>query len=170
MRPERARWVSVAMAIAGLAAAAAAGPLKEGDPLPALGAARLEGAVPAMTGRVVLVDFWASWCGPCKKSFPELDKLHRLYADRGFLVLAVSVDEKEADMRSFLAAHPVAFPAVRDAKQALVAQVGVEAMPTSLLVDRKGVVRFVHKGFHGEETVKWLREKIEALLAEEAAP
>ena len=138
---------------------------KTGDALPKLDAFGLEGNVPALTGKVVLLDFWASWCGPCKKSFPELDKIQQAYKDKGLVVLAVNVDEKAGDMESFLKDHPVTFTVVRDAKQKLVAAANVESMPTSLLVDAKGVIRFQHTGFRGAETVKQLKEEIEKLLA-----
>ena len=157
-------------AIAALAAALLAIPLliawKTGDTLPKLDGFGLEGNVPALTGKVVLLDFWASWCGPCKKSFPELDKLQQAYADKGFLLLAINVDEKAASMETFLKEHPVGFAVVRDAQQKLVAAASVESMPTSILVDRKGVIRFQHVGFRGEETIKQLKAEIEKLLAE----
>jgi len=122
--------------------------------------------MPTTTGRVVLLDFWASWCGPCRHSFPELDKLNQIYRSRGFIICAVSVDEKADDMDVFLKDHPVSFPVVRDAQQKLVAAAGVESMPTSFLVDRHGVIRFSHVGFHGTETVEQLKQEIEKLLAE----
>ena len=104
----RIRW---ATAMAVLAAAAvlevAAAPLKEGDPFPDLKKAKLEGALPNLSGKVVLVDFWASWCGPCKQSFPAKEKIQREYADRGFVVVAISVDEAKENMEAFLKDHEV---------------------------------------------------------------
>jgi len=138
---------------------------KSGETLPKLDSFGLEGNLPALAGKVVLLDFWASWCGPCKKSFPELDKLQQAYKDKGLVILAINVDEKADEMESFLKAHPVSFAVVRDAKQKLVAAAGVESMPTSVLVDAKGVIRFQHTGFRGAETVKQLTEEIEKLLA-----
>lgn len=139
---------------------------KTGAALPRLDDFRLEGAVPPLAEKIVLLDFCASWCGPCKKSFPELDKLQQKYRNKGLVVLAVSVDENAADMKAFFAEHPVSFAVVRDARQKLVAAAGVESMPTSLLVDPRGVIRFQHSGFRGEETVRQLTEEIETLLAE----
>jgi peroxiredoxin len=103
---------------------------------------------------------------PCKHSFPELDKLYKDYQGRGFNLVAVSVDEKAEALQKFLEAHPVAFPTVHDAAQKLVAAAGVESMPTSFLVDRRGVIRFVHVGFRGAATVKELRQELEQLLTE----
>jgi len=154
----------------GVAAALLSVPLllawKSGDQLPPLTGFNLEGQLPATAGKVVLIDFWASWCGPCKKSFPELDKLQRTFAGKDFLLLAVCVDEKAADMAAFLKAHPVGFAVVRDVQQQLVAAAGVESMPTSLLVDRQGHIRAVHAGFRGPETVQQLTAEIDQLLTE----
>ncbi len=137
---------------------------KVGDLLPSLAAAGLVGALPTLEGHVVLIDFWASWCGPCKKSFPVLDALYATYRARGLVVLAVSVDEDDAAMQAFLKKQAITFPVVRDAAQRLVAVAGVNAMPSSFLVDRSGVIRFVHQGFHGDKTEKAYAEEVEALL------
>jgi thiol-disulfide isomerase/thioredoxin len=143
--------------------------MKEGDSLPALDTFQLEGKLPAkLKGQVILLDFWASWCAPCKASFPAMEELHKRYADKGLTIIAVSVDEKREDMERFLKARPVSFLAVRDARQKLVAAADVAAMPTSFLIDRAGKVRFVHNGFRGDETVKRYREQIELLLKEPA--
>lgn len=155
-------WLLVIALSAGAAVAA----LKEGDDLPALQSAQFEGNLPDLGGKVVLLDFWASWCGPCKKSFPELEKLYESYKDRGFVILGVNVDEKSADMHKFLEGHAVSFPIVRDKEQTLISAAGVESMPTSFLVDRSGKIRSLHNGFRGEETVNALRQEIEKLLDE----
>lgn len=138
----------------------------KGATLPELKGFALEGDVPATRGKVVLLDFWASWCGPCKKSFPAIEELHRAYKGRGLTVLAVSVDEDAAAMKAFLRQHAVTFSVARDAKHRLVEAVKVSAMPTSLLVDRRGVIRFVNSGFNGAKTEKLLRQQIEQLLGE----
>ena len=141
-----------------------------GDRLPAPGAFGLAGRLPDLAGRVVLVDFWASWCAPCKASFPVLDDLQKKFGPRGFTVLAVNVDDDAEDMARFLESHPVSFPAAHDAGQKYVAAAGVEAMPSSFLVDRSGTIRFVHVGFHAESTPAELAGEIESLLGTEAAP
>lgn len=139
---------------------------KEGTVLPDLKKAGVEGALPAISGKVILVDFWASWCAPCKASFPVLDALQNAYKDKGLIVLGVNVDEKADDMRRFLEANPVSFATVRDARQTLVSAADVPSMPSSFLVDRRGRVRFVHTGFHGEATQKEYVKEIETLLKE----
>ena len=126
------------------------------------------GEVPAATGQVMLVDFWASWCAPCKASFPAMAKLHADYASRGFVIAAVSIDEKPAAAASFVKKLAPPFTTLHDRTQGLVKQVVVPTMPTSYLVDRTGRVRFVHEGFHGDATDKEIRKEIETLLAEKS--
>jgi len=144
--------------------------VKVGDTFPAFagnGVVSLAGgALPAMKDNVVLVDFWASWCAPCKESFPALGKLHADYARRGFAVVAVSVDEKMSDAMAFVKKLSPPFAALLDREQKMVKQVVVPTMPTSYLIGRDGRVRFVHEGYHGATTDKELRKEIEALLAE----
>lgn len=165
--PLKFHWKSLlilVLFVAALAVPAHAG-WKVGDPLPDLTTSKLEGKLPDSTkGKVVLVDFWASWCVPCAESFPAMEELHQRYRDKGLVVIAVSVDDKPAKMEKFLKKHPVTFSVVRDAAQALAAAADVEGMPTSFLVDREGKVRFIHNGFHGEETKKAYIEQIESLL------
>jgi len=124
------------------------------------------GSLPATAGKVVLFDFWASWCAPCKASFPAMAKLQQEYAARGFLVVAISVDEKAAAAAAFAKRLNPPFPILHDRGQTLVREIEVPTMPTSFLVGRDGRVRAVHAGFRGETTVKELREGIEALLAD----
>jgi thiol-disulfide isomerase/thioredoxin len=137
----------------------------EGSALPDLTKFGLSGSVPALKGKVVYLDFWASWCGPCKSSFPVLSEWQRTFSKQGFTVLGVSVDETDEDMTRFLAKSPVAFPTVRDAGHKLVGAANVSTMPTSFLIDRKGVIRLVHNGFHKQDA-SLLQGKITALLNE----
>jgi thiol-disulfide isomerase/thioredoxin len=137
---------------------------KVGEPFPKLDAFELEGKLPETTGKVVLIDFWASWCGPCQKAFPTLKQLHTTYANRGFLVLAVSVDEKKAAMNTFLKKQTPEFPVMRDAKGKLSEAIGLDTVPTSFLVGRDGKVRAIHQGFDGENSSKQLTAEIETAL------
>ncbi len=144
--------------------------IKVGDTFPVFAAngvvAISGGALPATTGQVVLVDFWASWCAPCKASFPALAKIHTDFSPRGLILAAVSIDEKPAAASAFAKKLAPPFPTLHDREQKLVKQVVVPTMPTSYLVDRTGKVRFIHDGFHGDATDKLLRQQIATLLAE----
>ncbi len=148
-----------------LGSSAGAGGLKPGDTFPDLRAAGLEGDCPAdLKGKTVLVDFWASWCGPCKQSFPVMEELQKKYGPRGLVIIAISVDQNKKEMADFLKKNPVSFTVVRDAGQKLVARVEVAAMPSSFLLDGQGKVRFIHTGFRGAETRKEYERQIESLL------
>ncbi len=144
--------------------------IKVGDRFPAFDAGSLVslsgGALPATAGKVVLVDFWASWCAPCKASFPALAKLHQELSARGVVVIGVSIDEKPAAAAAFIKRQSPPFVTVHDRDQKLVKQVVVPTMPTSYLVGRDGKVRFVHEGYHGDATDRLLRQHLDALLAE----
>jgi thiol-disulfide isomerase/thioredoxin len=161
--------IALIAAAAALLAASARAQVAPGSTFPVLTSAGLVGApLPDTSGRVVLVDFWASWCAPCKASFPAYTRLQAAYADRGLAVIAVSVDESPDAFAAFVAKMKPGFVTVHDAGQKLVGAVRVPTMPTSYLVDRSGKVRFVHAGFHGDQTERELRREIDTLLAEKA--
>lgn len=143
---------------------AAAGPLKEGDKFPDLTTFGLEGNLPDLKDKVVLVDFFASWCGPCKDSFPAMEELHKKYAAKGLIVVAINLDKKKSDMDEFLKKFPASFVILRDAANKLVGEVKIPTMPSSFLLDKSGKVHAAHRGFKGEETKKKYAEEIEALL------
>ena len=156
--------LSALVLILGVTLSAHAAGLRVGDQLPDLESFDLEGSLPSVEGKVVLIDFWASWCGPCKASFPALDDIQKKYKGAGFELIGVSVDEKKAQMDEFLDDHPVSFTIVRDGQHKLVAAAQVKTMPTSLIVDREGVIRFVHSGYRGDETKEKLETEIRSLL------
>lgn len=158
-----------------LAAFAAARPLaraqiKPGDQFPSLRSAGLVGpALPAFEGKVVLVDFCASWCAPCRASFPAYERLQSEFGAKGLVIIAVSVDQDLSAFAGFARKEHPTFPLVVDASQRLVARVDVPTMPTSYLLDRSGKVRFIHRGFHTGSTERQLHAEIAGLLAK-AAP
>ncbi len=139
--------------------------LKVGDGFPDLAGFKLEGKLPdSLKGKVVMVDFWASWCGPCKETFPAMNDLQKKYGGKGLVIIAVNEDEESSDMRDFLKDNPATFAVVRDPKQKLVAEAGIQTMPSSFLLDETGRIRFAHSGFHGAETRKQYEQEIESLL------
>jgi thiol-disulfide isomerase/thioredoxin len=155
------------LAAVALAPTVARAEVRVGDRFPSLAGAGLGGGVlPATEGKVVLVDFWASWCAPCKASFPAYARIQSDYSARGLVIVAVSVDESARPYAAFLKQRAPTFATVRDETQQLVRMVRVPAMPTSYLLDRSGRVRFIHVGFHSGETERAIRAEIETLLAE----
>jgi thiol-disulfide isomerase/thioredoxin len=169
--PPRARVrLGGLVALAVIAATLASAEVKIGDPFPSLQGAGLEGRVPDTAGCVVLVDFWASWCAPCRAAFSSYARLQGDYAARGLVIVAVSVDRGAEAYAAFVRRMAPSFAVVRDGRQQFVQQVHVPAMPTCFLIDREGRVRFLHAGFHGDETDRDIRKEVEKLLAETSNP
>jgi thiol-disulfide isomerase/thioredoxin len=98
-------------------------------------------------GQVVVLDFWASWCTPCRRSLPWLDAMQAKYARQGLVVIGVNVDRDKADPERFLQQTPVSFRIVYDASGTLPERYGVTAMPSSLVFDRTGKLAVRHLGF-----------------------
>jgi thiol-disulfide isomerase/thioredoxin len=119
-------------------------------------------------GKVLYVDFWASWCAPCARSFSFMNDLDRDLRGRGLQVVAINLDEKTGDARDFLAKYPANFAVAVDGDGRCPRDFGVQGMPSSYVVDRRGIVRHIHLGFRPGEAEK-LRVLIEELLAEGAA-
>ena len=138
--------------------------LKVGDSIPNLSNFKFEGVMPQLQDRVLLIDFWASWCGPCKKSFPVMKELHEKFSGRGLTILAISVDEEKSAMQSFLKKNPVPFAVVRDEAGKAPEAFGAGTMPTSFVIGADGKVAAIHDGFEGESNRKKYLEQIEAAL------
>jgi len=117
-----------------------------------------------MRGRVVYVDFWASWCGPCRRSFPWMNEMQRRYGDKGLSIVAINVDKKRADAARFLSEMSAEFIVVYDAPGAIPAAYAVQGMPSSYLIDPGGNVVAVEQGFRDQSPAA-LEEKIRALIA-----
>lgn len=98
-------------------------------------------------GKVVYLDFWASWCVPCRKSFPWMNAMQAKYADRGLVVIGVNVDAEAADAQAFLAETPATFRIVYDPEGKLAEHYGLMGMPSSFVIDRDGKVVANHVGF-----------------------
>jgi thiol-disulfide isomerase/thioredoxin len=116
-------------------------------------------------GKVVYVDFWASWCSPCLQSFPFMNKLEQEFKDKGLQILAINMDENLSDAQDFLIKQPAKFKIASDTKQQCAKAFNVRAMPSSYLIDRNGIIRHEHLGFRSGETEE-LQNIIKQLLAE----
>lgn len=130
-------------------AASSAWSLDAGAPAPELKLPGLKEAIDlaSLKGKVVYVDFWASWCGPCKQSFPFMNDLQAKYRAEGFEVLAVNLDAKREDADKFLAEVPAQFTLAFDAKGESAKRFEIKGMPSSYLIGRDGKVVAAHKGF-----------------------
>jgi thiol-disulfide isomerase/thioredoxin len=118
-----------------------------------------------MTGNVVLFNFWASWCGPCREEMPLLNALHKKYAPLGFTVLGVNVEEQLDGARGFLSNVPVDFPILLDNTNKVSKQYKVVAMPTTVVVDRDGNMRYLHEGYKPGDEKKY-RQMVKKLVRE----
>ncbi|WLD57475.1 TlpA family protein disulfide reductase [Salinispirillum sp. LH 10-3-1] len=116
-------------------------------------------------GEVVYLDFWASWCGPCRQSFPFMNELHARYKDQGLRILAVNVDETQADAQRFLDRFPADFQIVYDHKASLPPLYGVEGMPTAYYIDHHGQIQYEKIGFRLGERAATEQRLIEMMQA-----
>ena len=114
-------------------------------------------------GQVVYLDFWASWCPPCLKSFPFMDELQAEYGDDGFVVIAVNLDEDSKDAREFMENTTVNFFVGRDEQGALATSYNVKTMPSTYLIGRDGVIKEVHRGFRSSDKDK-IKQLVSSLL------
>ncbi len=115
--------------------------------LPPASAAPRWPVLAAYAGKVVLVDFWASWCSPCLQSFPWMNELQQKHGSEGLVILAVNLDQDRALADAFLGKVPAKFRVEFDPAGSVARQFNVQAMPTSFLIDRHGKVRVRHAGF-----------------------
>ena len=100
-----------------------------------------------LRGQVVLVNFWASWCGPCRQEMPLLDEMYQRYQKLGFTILGVNVEQDVAPAQAMLKENPVHFPVLFDPQSTASKLYNLNAMPTTVLVDRSGNVRYLHQGY-----------------------
>lgn len=158
------------LVVAALFAVSAAAPLfaaEAGRTAPAFSLPVAAGdtvALASLRGKVVYVDFWASWCGPCRRSFPWMNEMQQKYGARGLIVVAVNVDKKRADAERFLTHTPGKFLIVYDPAGTTPAAYAVQGMPSSYLIDRSGMIAYVERGFQDEHKAA-LEARIAALLA-----
>ena len=98
-------------------------------------------------GDVVMINFWASWCGPCRQEMPLLDSIYKQYKDMGFVLLGVNVEPDSHSANAWLKKTPVSYPVLYDPNSQVSQLYQVQAMPTTVIIDRRGIVRFVHNGY-----------------------
>jgi len=116
-------------------------------------------------GQVVLINFWASWCGPCRQEMPILERLHKRYEDAGFTVLGVNVEGEISPAQKIVDKTKVTFPVLIDEGQLVSELYQLEAMPSTVVVDRDGVVRYVHRGYKPGDEAKYV-EVVKKLIRE----
>jgi thiol-disulfide isomerase/thioredoxin len=154
---------------AGLALALATAPaaaLEPGQGLPVASVAGGAGSVALVDGkaRLTYIDFWASWCGPCRQSFPWMNRMQAKFGPQGLRIVAINLDARRPDAQAFLAQVPASFELGFDAGGAAARQFGVKTMPSSVLVGADGKVVAVHQGFRKDDEAE-LEGRIAALLA-----
>lgn len=166
------RTVAGSVLASALLAATPAAAVEEGElapdfTLPGVRAVDDTVQLSALRGKVVYVDFWASWCLPCLRSLPQINELYAQYRDQGFEVVAITIDDPVEDALDFLddLEVPISYSVVLDATADVMDQYRVVGMPTSFLIDREGVIRKVHKGFREGDT-ELLEQSLQPLLAE----
>ena len=164
-----ARTVALSALIAfGLAQASSVDPLRNGAPAPAFELGSNAGKnvkIADYKAQVVLLNFWASWCGPCRKEMPILEQLHKQYKSKGFTMVGVNVEPDSSEALGFLKATPVSFPILFDKDSKVSKLYAVQGMPNTVILDRKGNVRYVHRGYKPGEENEYLNQ-IRALIRE----
>lgn len=126
--------------------------------------AEFEQVIKAHKGKVIYLDFWASWCIPCRQSFPWMNEMQHKYAEQGLKIITVNVDADKANAAEFLADYPAKFDVIYDPKGYIARQFKLPGMPSSLLYDRQGNIVANHVGFNDAKKMKY-QQSIEALLA-----
>ena len=164
------RTAAVVAALTGMSLGPTAAAVSKGDAAPSCVAAALDTGAPISPadyrGQVVYLDFWASWCGPCRESFPFMNELQRDLAGKGLRIIAIGVDKTAADARRFLDRYPAQFTVALDATAACPTAYRLEGMPTSFVIDRTGTVRAIHAGFRDKDRSEIRRQLQEALDAD----
>jgi peroxiredoxin len=120
--------------------------------LPARGGSTID--LSQFKGQVVMINFWASWCGPCRQEMPLLESMYKKYKPLGFTLLGVNVEPEQKDAEGFLKQTPVTFPVLFDAKSKVSSLYNVQGMPTTVFINRKGEVVLVHQSYKpGDENL-----------------
>jgi cytochrome c biogenesis protein CcmG, thiol:disulfide interchange protein DsbE len=121
------------------------------------------GKLTLQPGKVMIVDFWATWCEPCKKSFPKLQELYTKYKASGLEIAAISEDDDKGGIVDFAKTYGAKFPVGWDGDKNIAKKWQPKSMPSTFIVDRKGVVKFTHTGYHDGEELE-IEKEIKSLL------
>jgi peroxiredoxin len=162
------RLLHRALFITGIAFAGCATSFGVGKPAPDFSLPRLGGGTVALSqfrGSVVVVDFWASWCGPCREELPALEKLRKEYEPRGVRFVGVNIDDDREAAAHAAEQLGLTMPIALDTDKQAAQSFQPPTMPTSFVIDRGGVVRFVHEGWSGAPDVDAFHRELEQLLA-----
>jgi thiol-disulfide isomerase/thioredoxin len=124
----------------------------------------LEQALDKHKGEVVYIDFWASWCGPCRKSFPWMNQIEAKYKQQGFSVISVNLDANKMLATKFLTETPASFTVIYDPKGKIAKHFKIQGMPSSMLIGRDGKIKSRHTGFFSNK-IPVYQQEIEKLLA-----
>ncbi len=149
-------------------AAAVATAADAGGPAPAFSLTTPSGEAGSLSqykGQVVLVNFWATWCGPCKQEMPLLDAMYQKYKPAGFTLIGVNVDKDAPPVKELLARKPVSFPVLLDPTNDVSKAYHIADMPSSVLIDRKGQIRYVHRGYRAGDENEY-QDRIRQLIRE----
>jgi len=149
-----------------LTAGAAFAAVQKGQRAPEFSLPSLAGStvtLSSMKGKVVLVDFWAQWCEPCKKELPQLDRLAKQYAQKGVVIVAVNIDKQRENAERMVKQLGVSLPVLLDPAGSVAGTYDLPKMPTSFVIDKKGIVRFVNEGFDGPKDVDRFKQELDEL-------
>jgi peroxiredoxin len=157
------RCALAALVLTGTAFAADAG-----GPAPAFALTALTGEPATLSqykGQVVMVNFWATWCGPCQQEMPLLDQMYKKYKPAGFTLIGVNVDKTAAPVKDLMTRKPVSFPVLLDPANQVSKAYHVDEMPSSVIIDRKGEIRYIHRGYRPGDENEY-QDRIRQLIKE----
>ncbi|HEX3915339.1 MAG TPA: TlpA disulfide reductase family protein [Steroidobacteraceae bacterium] len=119
----------------------------------------------AYKGQVVMVNFWATWCGPCQQEMPLLDQMYKKYKPAGFTLIGINVDKETPPVKQLLERKPVSFPVLLDPANQVSKAYHVDEMPSSVIIDRKGQIRYIHRGYKPGDENEY-QDRIRQLIRE----